>query len=509
MQVKPIKKIIFIEPKSPGFHVYSMVQLPRLGTILLGTMLKERGYDVKIFVEEIKGINFAEVFEADAVGISTITSTAPRAYEIARQIKKLGIPVFMGGPHVTFLPDEALNYCDYVLRGETEETIFDFIRALETGQGFETVKGLSYHKDQQHIHNEKAPHCLDLDRYPVPDFSLIHGYGETRISCRVTPIMTSRGCPFACNFCAVTEMFGRRYRFRSTESVLEEIKAKKPRWIFFYDDNFAANKEHTKEFLRRKIDAGITTPYGAQVRIDVAKDEELLDLLRRSNCDILYIGFESINPKTLDSLHKNQTKEEIEYAIEALHRHNIKIHGMFIVGAEHDDISTIRETVKFTKKMKLETVQFMMLIPLPGTSVFKTMNDEDRIICRDWSYYDGHHVVFRPKKMSFFDLQTETVKAYVRFYSLPRILKCLNRFDLWTMATRAFGRRVTRKWRRNNREFMENLKQLYHQAGESLSNAGKGIHSAGVKLELRAKKTAEDIKEMIRHAKASKTSFQG
>lgn len=510
MNSKPLKKIIFIEPKSPGYHVYSKWGLPRLGTIILGTMLKEQGYKVKVFVEEIKGIDFQEVFEADAVGVSTITSTAPRAYEIARQVRKLGIPVFMGGPHVTFLPEEALKHCDYVLRGEAEESILDFIKSLSVGEGFESVKGLSYREGERTVHNELAPSCIDLDKYPIPDFSLVHGYMETaKKRYGVSPVMTSRGCPFACNFCAVTEMFGRRYRFRSTENVIKELKSRDPGWIFFYDDNFAANKERARNLLQRMIDENLVQPWAAQVRIDVAKDKELLELMQRTKCDRLYIGFESINPKTLESLQKNQTKEEIEEAIRIIHDHRIKIHGMFIFGAEHDDIATLRETVKFAKRMEIESVQFIMLTPMPGTTVFKAMEKEDRLLSRDWSYYDGHHVVFKPRKMSFLDLQRETVKAMVRFYSVPQILKCLSKFDLWTMIIRAYGRRFTHKWRRSNRDFVEQLRQLYHQTGEGIAQAGKGIHTAGQKLEFKARKTAEDIKEMFKNHRTSNTGHHG
>lgn len=495
MPNKPIKKIIFIEPKSPGYHIYSKWGLPRLGTLILGAILQNHGYKVKIFIEEIKGIDIDEIFDADAVGISTITSTAPRAYEMARQIKKLGIPVFMGGPHVTFMTDEALKYCDYVLRGEAEDSILDFVRFLEDGKGVEDIKGLSYRVGHHIVNNEIAPHCPDLDKYPIPDFTLIHGHENSKAMKEITPVMTSRGCPFGCNFCAVTEMFGRRYRFRSNDSVIEELKMRKPEWVFFYDDNFTANKERTKALLRKMIELKITPPWSAQVRVDIVKDKELMELMQKSKCTQVYIGLESINPKTLEFFNKSQSLDEMKEAIRIIHQYKIKIHGMFITGAEHDDIHTIRQTAKFAKKMEIESVQFIMLTPLPGTPVFKSLDAEGRLISYDWSYYDGHHAVFRPRKMSVLDLQTETVKAMIKFYSLPQILKGLNKFDLWTMVIRAYGRWFIRKWKVNNKDFIDHLKQLYKQAGDGLTQAGKEIHSAGHKIEFRASKTAEDIKE--------------
>jgi len=487
---RPIQKIVFIEPKSPGAHVYSKWGLPRLGTIQLGTILENAGYDVKIFVEDIRGIDWDDVLDADAVGISTITSTAPRAYEMARQVRKAGIPVFMGGPHVSFLTEEALEYCDFVLKGETEEAIIPFIETLLGKGEFEDVPGLAWHYGNRIKHNPFPPACADLDRFPIPNFDLISGNRKFKGDLSVTPVMTSRGCPFACNFCAVTRMFGRKYRFRSVENVMKELRMRKPEWIFFYDDNFAANKEHTKELLRRMIEEKITPKWMAQVRIDIARDPELLDLMIRSNCKRVYIGLESINPKTLESLNKGQTREEMEWSIQTIQNRGIHIHGMFIFGADHDNTKTIRQTVKFAKKNDLSSVQFMILTPLPGTPVFEQMEAEGRLLSRDWGYYDAHHVVFIPKGMSYLQLQKKTLSAMLKFYSLPQILNRLNRFDIWNMLVRAYGWRLTRQSRRNMREFMGHLKDKYKEVGSDIDSAKHSI-------ELKTRKTTEDLKEFF------------
>lgn len=490
MKTRPIRKIAFIEPKSPGSHVYSKWGLPRLGTIQLGTILKEAGYEISVYLEEIGGIDFEEVFECDAVGISTITSTAPRAYEMANQIRKAGIPVFMGGPHVSFLVREALEHCDYVLRGETEETIIPFIKALESGSGMEGVRGLSRMDGELLLENEMPAQCLDLDRFPFPDFKLIKGSKRKNSDTTITPIMTSRGCPFGCNFCSVTRMFGRNYRYRSTDNVIAELKEKQHEWIFFYDDNFAAHKQHTKELLTKMIELGITPKWSAQVRIDIAKDDELMDLMVKAGCTCVYIGLESINPKTLLALNKGQTPEDMASAIDAIHKHGINIHGMFIFGSDNDDLKTIRQTVKFAKRTGLTSVQFMILVPLPGTPVFQQMEAEGRLLSRDWGYYDAHHVVFQPKNMSYLDLQKYTIKAMIKFYSLRQIFNRLNQFDIWAMVVRAYGWRMTRQMRRNSREFVANLKEQYR-------NAGKGLASAKHEIEFKARRTSDDLKAVF------------
>ncbi len=491
MQNTPIRKISFIEPSAPGNHVYTKWGLPRLGTIQLGTLLKNAGYEVSVYIEDIKGIDWADVFTSDLVGISTITSTAPRAYEMARQIRKAGIPVMMGGPHVSFMPKEALHSCDFVLRGEAEDSIVPLIEAISAGEGFDKIPGLSTIVGDKLVLNDLAPACKDLNSIPIPDMSLIRGNKKFSGDMSVTPIMTSRGCPFGCNFCSVTRMFGRKYRFRSTDSVIEELKKRNAEWIFFYDDNFAANRAHTKELLAKMIDEGISSKWMAQVRINVAEDEDLLDLMARANAKRFFIGFESINRKSLEALNKGHLPKDIEGSIQRIQDRGIQIHGMFIFGTEHDDATTIKETVRFAKRVGLSSVQFLILTPLPGTPVFEQMEAEGRLISRDWAYYDAHHVVFKPKSMSFLQLQKMTIWATLKFYSIPHILSCLNKFDIWSMLIRAYGWRISRNSRKNMKGFMAHLMEKYHEAGTSFDNKRQEI-------ELCARKTTDDLKEFFK-----------
>ncbi len=490
MNENPIKKIVFIEPKSPGTHVYKKWGFPRLGTIILGTILRNAGYEVQIFIESVKGIDWDAVFDADAVGISTITSTAPRAYEMAHHIRKAGIPVFMGGPHVSFLFEEALLHCDFVLCGETEETILDFISALDGKKGFEEIPGLVWHYGNRICKNPLPEACPDLDKFPIPDFSLIRGNKKIGVDLSITPIMMSRGCPFGCNFCSVTRMFGRKYRFRSVDNVMQELRERRPEWVFFYDDNFAANRAHTKELLRRMIREKVTPKWMAQVRIDVADDPELMDLMVQSQCKYVYIGLESINPETLKNLNKGQTREEIERSIGIIQSRGIRVHGMFIFGADTDSPKTIRETVRFAKKNGLSSVQFMILTPLPGTPVFEQLEREGRLLSRDWEYYDAHHVVFQPKGMSYIQLQKKTLSATLKFYSLSRLIGKINRFDIWSVIINAYGWRLSRQMRRSTKGFVKNLKKRYAEMGTDLGNAR-------VSMGIKARKTSEDLRDFF------------
>lgn len=441
------RKVVLIEPRPPGYHVYSFARLPRLGLPILGAILKRRGHEVVEFCEDLAPIGWRELVEADLVGISTTTSTAPAAYNVARFCKERGIPTLVGGPHVTFMPDEALQYCDYVVRGEAEETIEELMDALEAGEMPVGVRGVSYRSDNGNRHNPPRPAPHDMDALPFPDLSLIRG--NHRIS--TTPIMTSRGCPFGCSFCSVTLMFGRGFRYRSTESVMEELRLRQPRSVFFYDDIFNANVKHLSSLLDAMLREGITPRWGAQCRTDlIVKQKDLLPLMRRSGCQVLYLGLESVNPETLRAYNKKQVVEETVEGIRLLHEHGIMVHGMFVLGADTDDAQTVRDTVNFALRHKIDTVQLMILTPLVGTREYQRLESEGRLMEEargKWDLYDGHHVVFQPARMTPAQLQLETFRAMRKFYSLWQSARIVMTPALGKATLAAGWQALTGKWR--------------------------------------------------------------
>jgi len=210
------------------------------------------------------------------------------------------------------------------------------------------------------------------------------------------------------------------------------------------------------------------------VRVDVANDEELLDLMKRSNCSGVYIGFESINQKTLELYSKGQTVEDIKNSIKKLHEYGINIHGMFVLGSDEDDVSIIRETAKFAKRVKIDTVQFMILTPIPGSEIFDEFDQEDKIFTYDWQFYDGHHVVFKPNKMIPFVLQKEAVRAMKKFFSRAQAIKGLIRGDMHEFLVKGYGNRLIRKWESFNKEYYYQLKhELYEELNAHLQKITK------------------------------------
>ncbi len=431
-------KISIVEPKTPFYNFYSAVvkHLPLLGPIYLGTILKNEGHDVTVYNENIKEIDYSQIKDSDVLGISMITSTAPHGYKIAEKFRQLNPRgrVIIGGSHATFLPEEAAQYADHVVTGEGESVICDLVKS----GGEKIISG-------SRVEN--------LDDLPFPDFSLIDGVDISKKRLQITPVSTSRGCPFDCTFCSVTAMFGRKYRFRSTESVIEEISQFKHRRIFFYDDNFDANKPRTKELLKQMIKNKITPPWIAQVRADVAKDEEMVALMAQANCSQLCIGFESLNPEVLKSYNKKQTPEDISSCIKILHKYGIKIHGMFISDGYTD----------IYHRLGIDSLQLCILVPILGSKLYTAVKGSGRFITdkfpTDWRLFDGGHVVHWPDNLSPLEMQRQTVQALRNYYSRVNMTKLFLKGQWMNFRLRQMGHDVLKNWEAENKDYVAKLKQ--------------------------------------------------
>jgi radical SAM superfamily enzyme YgiQ (UPF0313 family) len=465
---RALKKLVFVEPKSTHLHVYSRVTIPRLGSVLLGTIMRNKGYEVRVYIEDIHAIDMQEVLSADLVGISAITSTAPQSYRLADRVREAGGIAVLGGTHTSFMPEEGLQHADFVVRGEGEFAFQELVEAIERGDGFDRIQNLSYLEGGRVVSNPERPKIPNLDVNPIPDYTLIEGWKRGG----VISIATSRGCPFSCTFCSVPGMYGHAFRTHSVGRVLDELKLHTGNYYtFFADDIFTANKKRCKELLRGMIERGVTTQWGAQVRTETVDDPELLQLMRDSNCWNVYVGFESINPRTLKLFQKKQDLAKIERAIERFHSHGIRIHGMFVVGSDEDDLDTIDATTAFARKHDIDSIQLMILTPIPGSPDWDTLYErgEKYVINRNWSLYDGHHTVHQPRRMSPYELQMAAIDATEKFYSWGGIFQKLVKRDWEYALIRYWGKRMIRQWWKDdeNREYVAWLRdQLYAESAQ-------------------------------------------
>ncbi|MBW2122462.1 MAG: radical SAM protein [Deltaproteobacteria bacterium] len=382
--------------------------------------------DVAITDENVEPIDFDE--EVDLVGITGMTIHAPRAYEIARAFRDRGIPVVMGGPHASALPQEAKSHVDSVVIGEAEE-VWEQVLS-DAGRG--NLKPFY-----------KAKGFCSMEGAPRPRIDLLKKKVYFTTSC----VQTSRGCPFRCDFCYVTQFFGNTYRCRPVDEVIKEVEALEDDFVVFVDDNITGNPRYAKELFTRLIP--LKKKWAGQSSITIAKNDEMLGLAAKSGCVSLFLGIESLSPENLRAVHKSFNKvNEYEESLRKIHDHGIMVLAGLIFGFDHDDEGVFERTVRFCEKTRIEAPCFFVLTPLPGTPFYDRMEAEGRILHRDWSKYTGAEVVYRPKLMTEETLQRGFNWASRTVYSYRSIFKRLahpqQRF-FTRMATNLVFRQVSRR----------------------------------------------------------------
>ena len=307
--------------------------------------------------------------------------------------------------HPTVLPDEAAQHADVVCIGEAESYWRELIKDAKKGQ----LKP-RYGPGERVNPFWSPPARTDLFKKK--------GYLVKNT------LQTTRGCPFACDFCSVSQFFGRTYRFRPIKDIVQEVEKYVGQTIAFVDDNIIGNVKRAKELFKALIPYKIR--WFSQASINLARDDELLDLAAKSGCIGVFIGFESLAEENLTAMNKRVNRlVPFEKAIAKIQSYGIAIEGAFIFGLDGDNEGVFHKTVKFAQRMKLAAAQFGILTPLPGTGLYQKLIKEGRIFDHDWSHYDISRVVFQPKLMSAQALQDGFSWAWKEFYSLPSIMKRL------------------------------------------------------------------------------------
>jgi len=451
-------RIALVESGTPATHIFSRTYLPRVGIPTMGAVLKQRGDDCDIFFEALSPVRADDLWAYDVVGIGSLTSTIESAYRLADSLRESRTTVVMGGPHVTFMPREALNHCDYVVMGEGEDTLASLIDSIEHGKDPQDVGGLAFLSADGTLNITESSGHVDFAGLPSPDFSLC----PQMTSAKIPPIITtSRGCPHKCTFCSVTAVFGRKYRFKSNEQVISELRPLLHRSVCFGDDNFCADPRRAKSLLREMIDRdAVPLRWSGEMAIMAALDDELLDLMRKTHCRTVYVGIESIDTTVLKRMGKSHQAHVIPRCIENLHRHGIGIHGMFVISPD-DPLDSVGKIIDYSVEADIDTIQICSLTPFPGTQSYEEYGE--RIIHRSWRYYDGMHVVVRPATCSAYEMQEEIVKQMKRFYSIKNVLDAYRPGRAWRIGYRLGGYLLIRRWARENAGYIDRLRAGYYQ----------------------------------------------
>ncbi len=414
-----------------------------VGLVHLAAYLREEGFDVEILDCPAEGIGPGELRSAvkgfDAVGFTATTPAAPSAYRAAREIRDLVDVVFLGGPHPTFMDREAVSEsgADFVVRGEGEVTTTEALEAFDTwGEpDLSDVKGITYRADGTVVRNPDRPPVEDLDSLPLPAYDLVDIDAYAVDGKRFVPVVTSRGCPFGCAFCASSRIFGRRWRGRSPERVVQEVSLLVEEYgverIEIVDDVFTLNKKRALRVCEGLREEGVDVPWDCSSRADTV-DRELAGALAKGGCETVYVGAESGDDETLKRIGKGITTSDVLSCVRKLKEAGLRVVASFIIGFPWEGRKDVLRTVKFAKKCGVDYAQFTVLTPYPGTPMFEEMKERGLIETYDWSKYTTVDPVIRTEHLTSKDLSILIKYAYLSFYADPRfILKRLSEGDLF------------------------------------------------------------------------------
>ncbi|MHC4196908.1 MAG: B12-binding domain-containing radical SAM protein [Planctomycetota bacterium] len=453
-----MKHFRFIIPKYPYFNIYSRIKMPPRGAVSVATAVAETGrYTVEIidennFTGSLDHQDIQKEKSADYVGIyGGLTSTAPRVYEVASYYRSIGIPTMAGGNHINAMTEEALSGgVDVAVNGEGEFAVPEALDALSNGGDVSTIPGLTIMKDGQPFRTPFRVPISDLDTVPIPDMSLIR---DLQVPIQFVPLGRTRGCDFVCEFCAVSQHLGKT-RSSSPAYVMKEIERSLEngdRIFFVTDDNFAQDRDRTAELCEMIAEYKRKTrekPYFVvQVRVDLARDEKLLKLMREAGVEGLCIGYESPIEEDLKNMKKGLNLKKLDEYTQTIKRHGFFIHGMFILGyptfkdSRNKLTMTMRERANrfldFINRNKIDTVQIVKPVPLPGTILANKLKEENRLFpleLVDYTKYDGNWLCFEPDEgIDPKEFMEETERILMKFYSLGSLSRLLYQIPLYPM----------------------------------------------------------------------------
>jgi radical SAM superfamily enzyme YgiQ (UPF0313 family) len=412
--ILPPLKIALISPKGPlyrhrtGIFRKDLRAGPLTLTTLASLIPDDIAAEVSLYDEGIEDL--PENLDASLIGMTVITGTAPRSYELAEKYRSEGITVVLGGPHVTLVPEESAKYADSIVTGFAEETWPALLQDFVVGElkpRYDMDKNFSFQS---------------MPSIPFAKRELLKkkGYKTTHT------FEATRGCIHRCNFCVVPHAWGTRPFQKPISHIIDDIKQVGSKRILFYDLNLLADFKYAKELFTALIPLKLKW-FGLSTTL-IGKSPELMELCAKSGCCGLLIGFESVSKTGLKDHNKSfNSPDTYGQLIADLHRLRISIMGTFVFGNDSDTKDSFSEVKEFVLTHKVDLPRFSVMTPFPGTELFSSLNAENRILTRDWSLYDGQHVVFEPRTMSAKELLAGHEKLWRDVYSYSAIWKRIGR----------------------------------------------------------------------------------
>lgn len=364
--------------KKPGQKYIGTWKMEPL-TIATLKAMTPKNIETEFFDDRIELIDYST--QTDLVCITVESYTAKRSYKIAARFRERGIPVILGGYHVTMCPEEAMEYCDSVIVGNGETVWEQMLQDAEKGSLQKMYKG-------------------GVGEYNLqPNKSIFEGKKYLPVNL----IETGRGCCHACDFCSISKFYCAKYYAREHQLIYDDLKNSKYKYTFLVDDNLVANRQNAID-LFRKI-TPLKKKWAGQGTLSMAKDTELLKAMKDSGCEIILIGFESLNKENLNQMNKsfNYALGERDELVKRIHDAGIGIYATFVFGYDQDDEGTVADALEFAKKHNFYTAAFNHLLPFPNTPLYNRLKEENRLIYDKWWLADGYNygeLAFEPKKLS-------------------------------------------------------------------------------------------------------------
>ena len=407
---RPIR-VALISPKGPlyrrsGIFKQSLRYMPLTFPTLAALVPEELDVELVCLDEGHADVD-PDTVEADLVGMTVITGTATRAYALSEAFRARGVPVVLGGPHVTLAPEDATPHADSVVVGYAEETWPELLRDFAAGR-------------MRSRYDQAAD--LSLDAVPLPDRSVL----PRRHYLTSDVFEATRSCIHSCEFCVAPSAWGRKPLQKPVEMVVDDLRTAGARRAIFVDLNLIADRDYALRLFRAITPLELQWYGLATVR--VADDPELLDVFEASGCRGLLLGLESIVPQNLKGVRKGFNRpESYEAVVGRLHQRGISVQGCFVFGMDSDTTEIVQQTAELAIEIGIDLPRFAIATPFPGTPLYRRLASEGRILTREWERYDGQHVVFQPARMSPTELEQATEAAWKHAYSWAGIAKRLRR----------------------------------------------------------------------------------